>query len=141
MDIIRINPENLEVANAYIQCGSLQETADKLNLPVDTVSSIIETAEIKGYINSMFMDLGYRNKFKLGNLLDTLIDKKLEEAAETELYTKKDLAELIELSIKMRDTELKHNDTPKTQVNIQNNTTFGEGNYGKLMEKLLCETP
>jgi hypothetical protein len=87
------------------------------------------------------MDLGYRNKFKLAALLDEVIENKLAEARESEMYSSKDLADLIALSHKMRMDEIKaeqQSTTIKQQTNVQiNETPFGHGNYGKLMEKLL----
>ena len=78
-----------------------------------------------------------------------LIEKKLEEADETEIYTTKDMADLLQMAHKMRIEELKAQtemekakaQTIKTQVNIQDNSglPFGQGNYGKLLEKLIKE--
>ena len=67
--------------------------------------------------------------------MDTIIASKLEEAAESGMYSSKDLLEIIALVHKMRMDELKLN-TPDTQTNVQINTSIG-GNYGKLMEQLL----
>ena len=61
------------------------------------------------------------------------------------MYTKKDLAELIQLAHKMRMDELKRQADEKktstkigTQINTQiNDSPFGDGNYGKLMKELL----
>ena len=97
----------------------------------------------------MFLDTGYRNRFKLGQALDTLIEKKLEEAEESEIYSNKDLADLYALAHKMRMDEMKAQtelekakaSQIKTQNNVQINAEvpFGQGNYGELMKKLLKE--
>ena len=78
-----------------------------------------------------------------------MIDKKLEEADETEIYTNKDMADLLALAHKMRMEEMKAQTelekaragTIKNQVNIQDNSgvPFGQGNYGQLLKKLLKE--
>ena len=78
-----------------------------------------------------------------------MIDKKLEEADETEIYTNKDMADLLALAHKMRMEEMKAQtelekakaSTIKNQVNIQDNSgiPFGQGNYGNLLKKLLKE--
>jgi phage baseplate assembly protein W len=93
------------------------------------------------------MDSGYRNRFKLAETLDKLIDQKLEEAEESEIYTNKDLADLLMMQHKIRMDEVKaqtesekaKNGNIKTQNNVQINTEvpFGQGNYGNLMKKLL----
>ena len=93
------------------------------------------------------MDIGYRNRFKLGQTLDTIIDKKMEEAEESEMYSSKDIADLLNLAHKIRMDELKAQTelekakagNIRTQNNVQvlTDQPFGQGNYGKLMDKLL----
>ena len=80
--------------------------------------------------------MGYRNKSKLAAVFDRIIESKLEEAAESGVYSSKDLAEILMMVHKMRMDEIKAQASPKieNQTNVQIN---GEGNYGKLMEKLL----
>ena len=73
----------------------------------------------------------------------------LEEAEETQIYSNKDMADLLAMAHKMRIEELKAQtemekakaQTVKTQVNIQDNSglPFGQGNYGKLLSKLIKE--
>ena len=79
--------------------------------------------------------------------MDTIINKKLEEAEETEMYSNKDLADLLQMAHKMRMDEIKAQTdadkvagaTIRTQNNVQINSDvpFGQGNYGALMDKLL----
>jgi hypothetical protein len=73
----------------------------------------------------------------------------MEEAEESEIYTSKDLADLLQMAHKMRMDEIKAQaelekaqaTSIKQQTNIQvNDGSFGSGNYGKLMEKLLKNT-
>ena len=96
----------------------------------------------------MYLDSGYRNRSKLASVLDDLIDRKLEEAEETEMYSSKDLADLLQMAHKMRMDEIKAQAelekasggaAIKTQNNVLINSEvpFGQGNYGALMEKLL----
>ena len=76
-----------------------------------------------------------------------MINSKLEEAQETGIYSSKDLADLMMMAHKMRMDELKaqaelmkaEGANIKNQTNVQINEAlpFGQGNYGKLMEKLL----
>ena len=86
------------------------------------------------------------NRFKLANTLDDIIEKKLEESEESQIYTNKDMADLLMMAHKMRMDEIKamaelekaKTSNVKNQTNVQiNELPFGQGNYGKLMEKLL----
>jgi molybdenum cofactor biosynthesis enzyme len=77
-----------------------------------------------------------------------MIASKLEEAQETGVYSSKDLADLLSMAHKMRMDEIKaqaelvkaESTNIRNQTNVQINDgglPFGQGNYGKLMEKLL----
>lgn len=143
----RISPEGLEVANAYLELGNIQAVCIRLKLDEGECSEILAKREVKGYIDQVYLDTGYRNRFKLATALDDLIDRKMEEAEESEIYSNKDLADLLQMAHKMRMDEIKAQadlekakaSNVKNQINIQNNgeVPFGQGNYGELMKKLL----
>ena len=145
----RISPEGLEVANAYLELGNIQAVCIRLKLDEGECSEILAKREVKGYIDQVYLDTGYRNRFKLATALDDLIDRKMEEADESEIYSNKDLADLLQMAHKMRMDEIKAQaelekakaSNVKNQINIQNNgeVPFGQGNYGELMKKLLKE--
>lgn len=145
----RISPEGLEVANAYLELGNIQAVCVRLKLDEGECSEILAKREVKGYIDQVYLDTGYRNRFKLATALDDLIDRKMEEAEESEIYSNKDLADLLQMAHKMRMDEIKaqaelekaKSQNVKNQINIQNNgdVPFGQGNYGELMKKLLKE--
>ena len=135
---LRIAPENLEVANAYLSTGSAIVAANTLGITPDRVHEILEKAEVKDYVNSVYLDQGYRNRFRLADLLDEIIENKIQEAREAGVYSSKDLVDIISLAHKMsQDASKESRTTIKQQNNVQINSPFGEGNYGKLMEKLL----
>ena len=147
--VTKMSPEGLEIANSYLKHGSIPAAAKELCVTEDTVSEALNKREIRQYIDTVYLDTGYRNRFKLSETLDLLIEKKLEEADETEIYSNKDMADLLALAHKMRMDEMKAQTelekakagTVKNQVNIQDNSgiPFGQGNYGNLLKKLLKE--
>tara|TARA_Y100001951_G_C11265397_1_gene255163 strand:- start:670 stop:1101 length:432 start_codon:yes stop_codon:yes gene_type:complete len=137
-----MSPEQLEVANAYIVYGDVGMVSHHLNIQPHLVSDIINKREVKTYIDTVYFDRGYRNRDKFAAILDEIIDSKIEEARESEFYSKKDLMEILSMVHKMKMDELKASrddskSAPSSQTNIQINSGFGEGNYGKLMETLL----
>lgn len=138
--MIKILPENLEVANAYLSTGNALVAANNLGVTPDRVYEILEKKEVKEYMNSVYLDQGYRNRFKLAELLDEVIENKLREARESDMYSSKDLVDIIALAHKISIDHSKSTNITqqvKNQQNIQVNGAFGDGNYGKLMEKLL----
>lgn len=143
-EIVRISPEGLEVANQYLQFGNIEDVSETLKVPQDQVVELLAKREVKQYLDTVYLDMGYRNRDKLGALMDTIIESKLEEAEESKIYTSKDLIEILQIAHKMRMDEIKamseanKNATIRNQTNVQiNDSGFGEGNYGQLMEKLL----
>jgi hypothetical protein len=99
---------------------------------------LMNVKEVKEYMNSVYLDQGYRNRFRLAELLDEIIENKLQEAREAGMYSSKDLVDILALAHKVAEDHRKEpKNTIRQQNNVQINSPFGEGNYGKLMEKLL----
>jgi len=146
-EISTISPEGLEIANCYLQFGNIKAVTEFMGVSEDKVVQLLNKREVKSYIDTVYLDLGYRNKNNIGTLLDEMIQSKLEEAQETGVYSSKDLADLLQMAHKMRMDEIKaqaellkaENSQIKNQTNVQINESlpFGQGNYGKLMEKLV----
>lgn len=147
-EITTISPEGLEIANCYLQYGNIRAVCDYMNVPENKVVDILNKRDVKRYIDTVYLDMGYRNKNNIASLLDEMIQSKLDEAHETGVYSSKDLADLLQMAHKMRMDEIKamaeiekaHNSSSiRNQTNVQINEAlpFGQGNYGKLMEKLL----
>ena len=144
-----ISPEGLEIANTYLKTTSVSGTAKSLGIPEDQVSRYLNQREVKKYVDTVFLDVGYRNRFKLASTLDTIIEKKLEELEEADMTSNKDIADLLQMAHKMRIDEMKSqtdaakaeqaNIKNQTNVQINDNSSFGEGNYGELMKRLLKE--
>jgi len=146
-ELTTISPEGLEIANSYLQFGNIRGVCDYLQVPETAVVEQLNKREVKKYFDTVYLDMGYRNKNNIGSLLDDMIASKLEEAQESGVYSSKDLADLLQMAHKMRMDEIKaqsellkaENGQIKNQTNVQINeqVPFGQGNYGKLMEKLL----
>ena len=149
-EVTTISPEGLEIANSYLQFGNIRAVSDHLRIPEDKIATLLNKREVRKYIDTVYLDQGYRNKNTIGTLLDEMIASKLEDAQESGIYSNKDLADLLQMAHKMRMDEIKAQaelekaqaSTIRTQNNVQINSEvpFGQGNYGKLMEKLLGTT-
>ena len=146
-ELTTISPEGLEVANSYLTFGNIRAVVEQLGVAENKVVELLNKREVKKYIDTVYLDMGYRNKNNIASLLDEMIGSKLEEAKESGVYSNKDLADLLQMAHKMRMDEIKSQaelqkaeaTSVKSQTNIQVNegVPFGQGNYGKLMEKLL----
>ena len=90
----RISPEGLEIANAYLELGNVPAVCARLRIDEAKASEYLAKREVKAYVDQVYLDTGYRNRFKLAEVLDNLIEHKLEEAEESQVYTNKDLADI-----------------------------------------------
>ena len=144
-EVTAISPEGMEVANSYLTLGNIKGVCEYLSVSENKVVDILNRREVKKYIDTVYLDTGYRNKNNIGTLLDEMIQSKLEEAQESGVYSSKDLADLLQMAHRMRMDEIKAQlekasaSSIRNQTNVQINegVPFGEGNYGKLMDKLL----
>jgi hypothetical protein len=143
-ETVQIAPEALEVANCYLQLQDARRVADELDLPVSLVTEILARREVKSYIDHVFMDTGFNNKFEMRAAMDALIKKKFQEMHEADVGSTKDITELLALSHKMsmdlldREIQLekaRQVNQPQKQVNVQINDDGTK--YSSLISRLI----
>ncbi len=144
-ETVKIAPENLEVANMYLQCQSIPQVASELGFAIDDVATILGKREVRAYIDNIFLDYGFNNKFKMRAIMDAVIDKKLQEMDESDIGSGKDIIEIMALSHKMSmelmDRQIKLAEIESRNVNIKNQTNVqingGGTKYDSLIEQLM----
>lgn len=146
-ECLDIDPESLELANTYLQNPDIQAVANELDISPELVTQILAKREVKAYIDSVFFNMGFNNRFQMRKLMDNIIRKKLQDMDEAETGSTKDITEILALSHKMTielmDKEiqlekLRHSQTAKVQTNIQINNNEGIGtNYSSLLQQLM----
>ena len=144
-----ISPELLEIANTYLMHGmDSAKTALHLDLPVQVVNSTVNSRAVGNYITTIMLEQGFMNRNKLYDTLSRILEKKLEECEESEMYSSKDIIDIIkmmndmrmkeeELMIKRLEAEAKVN---KTKVNVGtvvqvNNPS--DSNLGSILSNLV----
>lgn len=126
-----LDPIVLSVANKYIECASLQDIADEYDVPTDVITKTLERKEVQNYINAVFMNQGFINRFRRMKIINDVISQKLQDALETGVYSKEDLLKWM----KLLDTMETNATTKEKQgpiVAIQVNS-----NYDTLIEDLM----
>lgn len=145
-EIVKIAPEALEVANCYLQLNDPRAVAQELDLDVEVVTDYLKRREVKAYIDSVFFDSGYNNRFLMRRAMDALIKQKFQELEEAGAGSQKDIAELLALSHKMSmdllDKEIqlekiRSGTAPQKQVNVQINEGLDGSKYSKLVQQLI----
>lgn len=146
-EVLDISPEALEIANCYLVSQDLQTVANELDIPTELVTQILAKKEVKAYIDHVFMNLGFNNRFKIHAAMDAVIKKKFQELEESDMGSTKDISELLALKHKMtmdelsKMIELKKLEQAtgiKNQVNVQINEGISDGTkYGDLIQRLM----
>ena len=141
MDIEKVSPEGALVANKYLELGcDVAATASFFNLSREDTSDLI--MENKKYINSVLREVAFNKMDSISQRMEEIIEKKLEMLEEAETTSNKDILDILNVYHKMLAdkvklmTEHEKLGTPANQSNTQVNV-YGEGNYGKLLEKLI----
>ena len=145
-ETVRISPEALEVANAYLQLNDARAVAQELDLDPELVTNLLAKREVKSYIDSVFFDSGYNNRFLMRRAMDALIKQKFSELEESQTGSTKDIAELLQMSHKMsmdlmdREIQLakaQQATGPQKQVNVQINDALDGSKYSQLVQRLI----
>ena len=124
-----LDPVMLAIANDYLSGRSVETIAEEYDLPQDRITSVIEQREVKAYIDSVFATQGYLNRVKRINLINRVIDEKLEEAVETGIYSKRDLLDWMKHLQEIEESAKPKKTGPAVAVQINN--------YDKLMKDLM----
>ena len=124
-----LDPVVLAIANDYLAGHDIHKLSEEYGISEDRVTSVIEKKEVKSYIDSVFATQGYLNRIKRINLINRVIDQKIEEAMETGIYSKKDLLDWMK-HLQEVETGLKpKNNSPAVAIQVNN--------YDKLMKDLM----
>ena len=135
----KISMEALEICEHYLENWSYADTAKAMSMSVPEVEAMLNNKEVKRYIDSMFLDQSYMNRFKINAAFEEVIKAKLMEMTDSEMGSSKDIADLLFMMHKMRMDEQKHSidrdkQVPSNQKNVQINN-YGD-NYSSLVDAL-----
>jgi hypothetical protein len=146
-ETLQISPEALEVANAYLQLQDARKVAEELDIDPQLVTTYLDRREVRSYIDHVFKDMGYNNRFLMRRAMDALIRQKFQELEESGVGSSKDIAELLQMSHKMsmdlldREIQLEKARTqvsgPQKQVNVQINEGLEGSKYAQLVQRLM----
>ena len=136
---LQIAPESLVVAETYLTTQSIYLTAEALSISAAEVSEYLAKPEVRNFVNTAFLNAGYRNRFKIAEAMDQIITAKLQELAEADVTSQKDIVDILAIAHKMRMDELTlqaktEANSVKTQTNIQINN---DPNYASLLSRLM----
>lgn len=133
----RLNPEALEFVEVYLSNLNIEQTANELQISVERATDLLKQKEVQRFMDTIFLEQGYMNRFKLASILEKVVESKLEEAEESGVYTGKDLVEVLTLihKIQMDHVKVSRESAPGKQTNVQVNN-YGD-NLGSLIDRIV----
>ena len=124
-----LDPIVLAIANESLSGKDIISIADEYGITSDIVNSILDKKEVKSYIDNVFLTQGWLNRVKRLNLINDIINAKVQEAIESNIWSKKDIFEWIKLVNSMEEALRPKKNGPTVAVQVNN--------YDSLMSKLL----
>lgn len=143
-----MSPEGMRVVEAYLACGSnIDQVGEYLGMPQTAVVQVYNRPEVRNYLNTLFMESGFRNRGKFFGIMDEIVKKKLEDLEESELGSEADILEIMKtyhkmkmdemaMQIKLEEAKAKTRPSPINQTNIQNNFNIPGAEDDKYMALL-----
>jgi len=125
----------LQLAEDRLSGFAMQDLSMKYSMSIPEILEALEIPEIERFIQSTISNLGYNNRSRRAALIERIIDKKIEEAEENDMWSRKDLAELLKLAQDEDKLISPSGPTISITKNEQNN------NYMSLMKDLLEVQP
>lgn len=144
-EVLEISPEALEVANCYLSLQDHTKVSEALDIPLTLVKQILMRKEVKGYIDNVFFEVGFNNKFRMREAMDAIIKKKFQDLQEADVGSSKDIIEILALSHKITMEQLQkqieleklQQSSIRSQVNVQINEIGDTSKYSQLIKQLV----
>ena len=113
----------------HIEGKSLSAIADSFSISEDRVAQVLDRREVKQYVDQVYLSQGFLNRFKRIQLINQVIEQKIQEVALGESYSKKDLLEWLRLLQDMDKAARPQQKGPTVAVQVNN--------YDSLMRDLM----
>ena len=141
-----LQPEAIVVVEQYLRFNrDIDLVAAELNTTPTVIGDILNKREVRGYLDHLFMESGYRNREKFFDVLDNLLDDKIAELDKAQMGSSMDIMDImkiyhgmkikeLELSIKLQELQ-SAKQSAGTINNVQINNSSG---YDKLLDRIIA---
>lgn len=143
----KLQPEAIVVVEKYLECNrDVNLVATELNTTPTVIGDILNKREVRGYLDHLFMEAGFRSRDKFFGVLDNILEAKIEELDEAQMGSSMDIMDImkiyhgmkikeLELSIKLQELQAANkNQSAGTINNVQINNSSG---YDQLLERII----
>ena len=131
-ELMTFDVRYIELANDRLEGMSMEDLALKYTLPAFRIAEVLELPEVKRYQDSFLQNVGFTSKLRRARLIEQIIEEKIKEMEESEIWSRKDIIEI--LKVAQDEDKLLTPKTPAVQLN-----TEVTNNYTSLMKDLFSE--
>lgn len=133
-ELLTFDIRYIDLANDRLEGLSMEDLALKYDMPLFQIAEVLELPEVVRYVDKIVAGIGYNNRVKRAKLIEHIIEKKITEMEESEMWSRKDIVELLKLA--QDEDKLTSPAAPTIQVNSQTNNykTFMADLFDKPLE-------
>lgn len=119
-EIVKIDAKMLNLVHGYLKGKTTIQLAEEFKLDEIQVSSFLNRKEVRTYIQQQLQQVGYLNPISRIDLLNRMIESKVEEREEAQLpLSGKDLTEIIKLLQKEQELMNRQAQDEEITINVQ----------------------
>jgi hypothetical protein len=119
-EIVKIDAKMLNLVHGYLKGKTTVQLAEEFKLDEIQVSSFLNRKEVRTYIQQQLQQVGYLNPISRIDLLNRMIESKVEEREEAQLpLSGKDLTEIIKLLQKEQELMNRQAQDEEITINVQ----------------------
>ena len=119
-EIVKIDAKMLNLVHGYLKGKTTVQLAEEFKLDEIQVSSFLNRKEVWTYIQQQLQQVGYLNPISRIDLLNRMIESKVEEREEAQLpLSGKDLTEIIKLLQKEQELMNRQAQDEEITINVQ----------------------
>jgi len=120
LDAPALDPIMLQIANEAIAGASPFEISQNLGITEDRVVQVLERKDVRTYVEHSIFSTGFFSTTKMVETINTVIEKKIEDAMTTGQFSKKDLLDWFKLIQSMKESTRPKEKTPAIAVQVNN---------------------
>ena len=124
----KLDPVLLSIANDYLDGQDINQISKEYGVTEDRLAAALDQTEVRKYIDNVYVTQGYLNRVRRMNLVNQVIEQKVQDALESGVWSKRDLLDWMKHLNELEETAKPKKAAPQVALQINN--------YDRLMKDL-----
>ena len=125
----KLDPVLLSIANDYLDGQDIDQISKEYGVTQDCVAAALDQTEVRKYIDNVYVTQGYLNRVRRMNLVNQVIEQKVQDALESGVWSKRDLLDWMKHLHEVETAARPKDKGPTVAVQVNN--------YDSLMREVL----